>query len=94
MRVSYSDGYFVPLPPKHPFPMGKFPALRDKLVEEGLLREDDIVAPPAVSRYLDDRLPDTTLRMLDAAGHCPHMSHPDATVRAMEEYSPIGARLS
>ena len=45
MRVSYSDGYFVPLPPKHPFPMGKFPALRDLLLRERLIREDVVVAP-------------------------------------------------
>jgi sigma-B regulation protein RsbQ len=47
---------------------------------------DDIVAPPAVSRYLDDHLPHATLEMLDAPGHCPHMSHPEATIEAMEAY--------
>jgi acetoin utilization deacetylase AcuC-like enzyme len=45
MRVSYSDGYYVPLPDGHPFPMAKFPALRRQLIEEGLLSADDIVTP-------------------------------------------------
>ena len=47
---------------------------------------DDIVAPPAVSRWLDEHLPNATLTMLDAAGHCPHMSHPAATVSALNAY--------
>jgi sigma-B regulation protein RsbQ len=47
---------------------------------------DDIVAPPAVSRYLEQHLPATTLTLLDAAGHCPHMSHPALTVAAMTDY--------
>jgi sigma-B regulation protein RsbQ len=47
---------------------------------------DDIVAPPPVSHYLEAHLPDATLRMLDAAGHCPHMSHPEATTTAIEAY--------
>jgi len=45
MRASYSDGYYVPLPDGHPFPMAKFPALRDILVRERLLRTSDVVAP-------------------------------------------------
>jgi sigma-B regulation protein RsbQ len=47
---------------------------------------EDIVAPPTVSRWLADHLPDSTLTMLDAAGHCPHMSHPAATVSALNAY--------
>jgi acetoin utilization deacetylase AcuC-like enzyme len=45
MRASYSDGYYVPLPDGHPFPMAKFPALHRLLLREGLLRERDVVAP-------------------------------------------------
>jgi acetoin utilization deacetylase AcuC-like enzyme len=45
MRVSYSDGYYVPLPDGHPFPMAKFPALRRRLLEEDLITEGDVVAP-------------------------------------------------
>jgi acetoin utilization deacetylase AcuC-like enzyme len=45
MRVSYSDGYYVPLPDGHPFPMAKFPALHRRLLTEGLIDEQDVVAP-------------------------------------------------
>lgn len=45
MRVSYSDGYYVPLPDDHPFPMGKFPALHRLLLREGLIDAQDVVAP-------------------------------------------------
>ncbi len=45
MRVSYSDGYFVPLPEGHPFPMAKFPALHRLLLQEGIIRPGDVVAP-------------------------------------------------
>ncbi len=45
MRVSYSDGYYVPLPDGHPFPMAKFPALHQRLLDEGLITPHDVVAP-------------------------------------------------
>jgi len=45
MRASYCDGYYVPLPEGHPFPMGKFPALHRLLRREGLLDPSDVVAP-------------------------------------------------
>ena len=45
MRVSYCDGYYVPLPDAHPFPMAKFPALHRILLDEGLIRPSDVVTP-------------------------------------------------
>jgi len=45
MRASYSDGYYVPLPDGHPFPMGKFPALHHVLRQEGLLAAREVVTP-------------------------------------------------
>ena len=45
MRVSYSDGYYVPLPDGHPFPMAKFPALHRRLLDEELIVPSDVVAP-------------------------------------------------
>jgi len=45
MRVSYSDGYFVPLPEGHPFPMAKFPALHRLLLREAIIRPGDVVTP-------------------------------------------------
>ncbi len=45
MRVSYSEGYHVPLPAGHAFPMGKFPELHRILLAEGLVGPEDIVEP-------------------------------------------------
>lgn len=45
MRVSYHEDYVIPLPPRHSFPMPKFSALRDLLVEEAIVSPDNIVAP-------------------------------------------------
>jgi acetoin utilization deacetylase AcuC-like enzyme len=45
VRVSYHEDYFVPLPPRHPFPMGKFPALHRLLLAEGVVRPENVMAP-------------------------------------------------
>lgn len=45
MRVSYSDGYFVPLPEGHPFPMAKFPALHQLLLREAIIHPSEVVTP-------------------------------------------------
>ena len=47
---------------------------------------DDMVAPLAVGDYLHRELPGSTLRVMEATGHCPHMSHPEETIRLMQEY--------
>jgi sigma-B regulation protein RsbQ len=47
---------------------------------------DDIIAPFDVGEYLHRTLPNSTLRVLEATGHCPHMSHPEETVAVIREY--------
>jgi len=47
---------------------------------------DDMVAPLQVGDYLHAEMPGSTLRVMEATGHCPHMSHPDETIRLMREY--------
>jgi sigma-B regulation protein RsbQ len=47
---------------------------------------DDMVAPNAVGDYLKGRLANSTLRQMEATGHCPHMSHPEETVALIKEY--------
>jgi sigma-B regulation protein RsbQ len=47
---------------------------------------DDAIAPMSVGRYLQAHLPGSQLTVLDASGHCPHVSHPEDTVRAMQAY--------
>jgi sigma-B regulation protein RsbQ len=47
---------------------------------------DDIIAPLEVGEYLHRELPGSTLRVMRATGHCPHMSAPDETIALMREY--------
>jgi sigma-B regulation protein RsbQ len=43
----------------------------------------DAIAPVAVGAYVAETMPEATLVMLDATGHCPHMSAPEATIEAI-----------
>ncbi len=53
---------------------------------------EDMVAPLEVGEYLHREMPDSTLRVMEATGHCPHMSHPEETIRLMQEYlQPVAA---
>ena len=54
----------------------------------------DIIAPPEVGEYLHRHLPLSTLRVMSATGHCPHMSHPEETIREMKEYLSGKARAA
>jgi sigma-B regulation protein RsbQ len=47
---------------------------------------DDIIAPLNVGDYLSRELPGSTLRVMQATGHCPHMSAPEETVSLIKEY--------
>ncbi|MFB6274272.1 MAG: histone deacetylase [Salinibacter sp.] len=78
MRVSYCDGYYVPLPEDHPFPMGKFPALHERLLAEGVLDSTDVVAPRQAD-WAD-------LRRVHTAGYLTRLAEgtlPDSAERRM-----------
>ena len=47
---------------------------------------DDIIAPNAVGEYIGRVTPGSTVRLLEATGHCPHMSHPEETIQVIREY--------
>jgi sigma-B regulation protein RsbQ len=47
---------------------------------------EDIIAPREVGEYVHRELPGSTLRMMQATGHCPHMSAPEETIALMREY--------
>jgi len=47
---------------------------------------EDIIAPLAVGEYLSQYLPNSTLSVMKATGHCPHMSAPEETITLMKEY--------
>jgi sigma-B regulation protein RsbQ len=47
---------------------------------------DDAIAPVSVGEFLHANLADSTLYLMDASGHCPHMSHPQETIQIIREY--------
>ncbi|GGX73468.1 alpha/beta fold hydrolase [Massilia dura] len=47
---------------------------------------DDLVAPLTVGDYLHRHLPNSTLHVIDNVGHCPHMSAPNESSRAIEAF--------
>jgi sigma-B regulation protein RsbQ len=49
---------------------------------------DDIIAPIEVGEYLSKNLGNSTLKVMKATGHCPHMSEPEETIRLIKEYLP------
>jgi len=48
LRVSYSPGYYAPIPHEHIFPMGKFEGLYRYLLEIDLIKKSDIMEPGMV----------------------------------------------
>lgn len=47
---------------------------------------DDAIAPVVVGEYVNREIEGSTLKVIEASGHCPHMSHPELTIEAMNEY--------
>ena len=50
---------------------------------------NDAIAPVSVGRFVAEALPGGSLVLLDATGHCPHLSMPEETVKAIEKF--VGA---
>jgi sigma-B regulation protein RsbQ len=51
---------------------------------------DDAIAPASAIEFIHRQIPGSTLRVLAATGHCPHMTHPEETTAAINDY--LGAR--
>lgn len=47
---------------------------------------EDAIAPPSVITYVHRAIPGSQLVMLDATGHCPHLSAPEATIAAIKAF--------
>ena len=47
---------------------------------------EDSIAPVEVGNYVHRAMPGSTLRLLKATGHCPHISHPEETIEAIRNY--------
>lgn len=47
---------------------------------------EDIIAPTSVGEYMHRHLASSTLALMKATGHCPHISHPDETIEVIQQY--------
>ncbi|TQJ67624.1 sigma-B regulation protein RsbQ [Arthrobacter sp. SLBN-100] len=47
---------------------------------------EDLLVPPEVGSYVHEHLERSTLVQLQATGHCPHVSAPEATAREILQY--------
>ena len=47
---------------------------------------DDIIAPIEVGYYMKDHMPGNQLKILQATGHCPHLTAPAETIAAIRSY--------
>lgn len=46
----------------------------------------DVIAPCSVGTYLHEHLPVSRLTILNATGHCPHLSAPTETIAAIKAF--------
>jgi sigma-B regulation protein RsbQ len=47
---------------------------------------EDAIAPIDVGEYLFRHLAGSSLRVIEATGHCPHLSHPEETIGVIQDY--------
>jgi len=47
---------------------------------------EDMIAPNVVGDYVHQQAARSTLRVMEATGHCPHMSAPEETIALIREY--------
>lgn len=47
---------------------------------------EDAIAPPAVGAYVHAQMPDSQIVLLEATGHCPHLSAPEETIAAIKAF--------
>jgi sigma-B regulation protein RsbQ len=47
---------------------------------------NDAIAPVSVGTYVSNAIPDCSLVLLEATGHCPHLSAPEETVQAISAF--------
>jgi sigma-B regulation protein RsbQ len=55
---------------------------------------DDLIAPLVVGEYLHRNLPQSSLVIMNATGHCPHVSAPEETIALIQRYlTPVPATI-
>lgn len=60
----------------------------EKLTVPSLILQcsEDIIAPLEVGTYVAKNLPKSTMFVMKATGHCPHMSEPEETIDLIKKY--------
>jgi len=48
--------------------------------------QEDVIAPMPVGEYVQRHLPNAEITILNATGHCPHLSAPEETIAAIEAF--------
>nr|WP_285578410.1 alpha/beta hydrolase [Actinoallomurus iriomotensis] len=48
---------------------------------------EDMIAPPEVGTYVHQAIPGSRRITLDATGHCPQLSAPEATIEAIAAFA-------
>ena len=48
--------------------------------------KSDVIASMEVGRYVHKQVSNSEFVVLDATGHCPHLSAPNQTIEAMKSY--------
>jgi sigma-B regulation protein RsbQ len=48
--------------------------------------QEDVIAPPSVGEYVHHHLPESEFVLLNATGHCPHLSAPTQTIEAIRSF--------
>jgi sigma-B regulation protein RsbQ len=48
--------------------------------------QEDVIAPMTVGEYVHAHLPNSELVVLNASGHCPHLSAPDETIDTIKTF--------
>lgn len=46
----------------------------------------DIIAPVEVGKFVNKKIPNSSFTQLDSPGHCPHLTAPEQTIKAMKFY--------
>ena len=59
-----------------------------KLLVESLTLQcsDDVIAPLSVGDFVKAHIPNNQLVLLEATGHCPHISEPAKTISAIKDF--------
>lgn len=48
--------------------------------------QEDVIAPVEVGQYVTNAIPQAAMALLDATGHCPHLSAPEDTIIAIRTF--------